>query len=898
MGGAAGHMAHPFDCREVRNGQDLINFYIKAVNTIPLYQGIEKSGQPNPASVKLDGVNASFRLQKTSGGSGFMFVHDRGATSDRSDVGRIDYAGITPDNALERFKNPEHGMIQVVNLMSKVLNHDLMRLKPYIEALGVFENGIGPEGVSFNAEFYSNADEERNIRSIKNVTDYNQSFIAIHGLQDFHTEETISKRGKTTTSRKTRGYYWQTQDEINELLNKKDQLQTQGQDISEVDALIAEKNRELYKRQNEHQEILNKLGNAIAENANTLDLPINVHTKIGLQFKEGLTREDVLRKIEEELNKPVPYNYKKIDEHKSIGPTVINEQTGMAQARSLKDLLLQVKQNPAHVAYYPDEFKKTNKDGTVSPATADVKVNSEFSQRHANKAGKPLSSRQSAFAKKIYMDVMEDGPKTGLGVGDVAVDDDDKSFEAINSAVILWHAVRKIGNVLKESVVADTDLGLPMSEQEGIVIQSEKMCDGITFKFTGEFIVEGSESEFRKDTTPQLNENKIKYGELLESFAIEAFPVHEQQEQYVILIPGGFKPPTGGHYSMIKQYEKKSNIVKVFVVTGQKPREGITFQQSKAIFDIYGGFSDKVEFKNADAYPSPTTACYELIKNPKFTNQFSGASFSLGAGDKGGDPERIQALVEYFKARPELVDVEVVAYPPAEALIVDGEPASASRMRSAFANGDWETFKKLLPNESFYDNVVQVLNSQIGGEAENFLQKETLFSLVDEVLFEEKTKASKAGQQRVSKKIGYLVGKEKKDQAHAAAIAYSMEKRGELEKNRKHSVEEEKENNETLTEIEEDKLRGLIYNLVNNIIKTTPELNPVNVQDAGDDFEEVRDTIVSTILDQIKDIAGEYPIKDETGEEIEESASMSGGAIAGFSGNLGPNKKEQKNDKK
>ena len=38
MGGAAGHMAHPFDCREVRNGRDLINFYIKAVNAIPLYE--------------------------------------------------------------------------------------------------------------------------------------------------------------------------------------------------------------------------------------------------------------------------------------------------------------------------------------------------------------------------------------------------------------------------------------------------------------------------------------------------------------------------------------------------------------------------------------------------------------------------------------------------------------------------------------------------------------------------------------------------------------------------------------------------------------------------------------------------------------------------------------------
>ena len=44
-----------------------------------------------------------------------------------------------------------------------------------------------------------------------------------------------------------------------------------------------------------------------------------------------------------------------------------------------------------------------------------------------------------------------------------------------------------------------------------------------------------------------------------------------------------------------------------------------------------------------------------------------------------------------------------------------------------------------------------------------------------------KTKVSKAGKERVSKKIAYLVGKEKKDPDQAAAIAYSMEERGELQ---------------------------------------------------------------------------------------------------------------------
>ena len=51
-----------------------------------------------------------------------------------------------------------------------------------------------------------------------------------------------------------------------------------------------------------------------------------------------------------------------------------------------------------------------------------------------------------------------------------------------------------------------------------------------------------------------------------------------------------------------------------------------------------------------------------------------------------------------------------------------------------------------------------------------------------------KTKVSKAGKSRVSKKIGILISKEKMDPKQAAAVAYSMEKRGELKKGRKHSV--------------------------------------------------------------------------------------------------------------
>jgi hypothetical protein len=872
MGGAAGHMAHPFDCREVRNGRDLINFYVKAVNAIPEFQGVDDLGGRNPASLKLDGVNASFRLQKADDPVGFKFVFDRGATSDRSAVGKIDYAGITPDNALERFKNPEHGMIQVVNLMSKMLNHNLGRLKPFVQALGIFEEGIGPDGIFFDAEFYSNEDVEKEIKPIKNVTNYNQSFIAIHGLKDFYTEEKTSKRGQVTTSRKSRGFYWETQAEINTLLDQKDHAQADRRDTIEIDQMLAHKNSELFERQQEHQEILNNFAQAIAANAGELDLPFDVHTKIGLQFKEGMTRGTVLRKIEQVLETNVPYNYKKIDENRSVGPTVINEQTGQAQARTLKQLLLQATENPAHKNYYP-EFTKTDSSGKKVPESAMIKISSDMSQRHANIKGKPMAQKQSAFAKKIYMDIIEDGPRTGLGVADIGASEQD--FEAINNAVILWHAVRLIGNVLKESVIADVDFGLPVSEQEGIVIQSEKICDGIPFKFTGEFIVTGGESDFRKDAPPQVNETKIRYGELLESFMVEGEPVEQQKTQLVILIPGGFKPPTNGHFSMIKQYEERSDVSKVIVVTGFKPRKEpgltVTHEQSKAIFDIYGGFGDKVEFRDQGNWPTPMRTCYEYINNENFVSEFPGAVFALGASDKGGDKERIKAFYNYFQGKPSVAGAQVINYPPAKAFEVDGKAASATRMRKAFTAGDWETFKKLMPGDSFYDDVVQVLNRQSpntemgrGGSmvTENFLSTDSLFSLVDEVLLEKfvdrdcKKKDGTSGDCAV---ISHETNKQKAcyDDCETAAAAIHSEQK-DLKQN---------EYNDILTEEEVDALDTMLAHFIK--------------QKMGSEFDigELSDEIVGKLVAQWEAFSGEEQL-----EEISAMGGVGGGAVEGFAG--------------
>ena len=731
MGGAAGHMAHPFDCREVRNGRDLINFYVKAVNAIPLYEETDFDTDSHSTSLKLDGVNASFRLQPANNSAGFTFVIDRGSKSSTTPEGILDRAGITPDNSMARFNprgnRPDHGMIQVVKHLHQMLNHDLEKLKPYVEALGIFDQ-IGPDGVFFDVEYYTNADDpdgpnaERGYQRIGNVVPYNQNFIAIHGMKDFFTQEKISARGKVTTTRQSRGFYWRTNEEINDLLTKKDELVAQGQDVSEIDRLISEKNKELGVKKREHQVILDNFGKALAEHANELDLDFNVHTKIGLQFQQGISREIVLKRIDDALNRELEgFAYKKINEHKSIGPTVINEQTGEVRGRTLKELILAIDENPAHIAYYPDEIKKANKKGEMAPVKGMIIANPEWVAKHR----KPKNGRQSPFAKQFHQDVFKsDGEPTGVGAFDLG--SDEISGKAINSAVLMWEAVKVIGQVLKEAVVADTDLGVPVGQQEGIVIQSSKICDGIAFKFTGDFITGGQASPYRKDTPETVSEKTIRYGQLLESYMAEDKTLLEDKQPVVVLIPGGFKPPTNGHYSMIKQYEKRPDVLKVIVVTGFKPRKEpgltVTYGQSKAIFDIYGGFSDKVEFRDQGSWPTPMRTCYELINDEKFVSDFAGATFAMGASDKDGDKQRITGFYNHFQNKPSKTGAQVVDYEPAEAFEVDGEPASATRMRKAFVGGDWEKFKSFLPHESFYDNVVQILNNQEGGPVnENFL---------------------------------------------------------------------------------------------------------------------------------------------------------------------------------
>jgi len=163
MGGAAGHMSHPFDLPTVRNGPDLIKFFEDAATLLT-------SG---PGSVKIDGVNVSFKLVDTPRGKEFAV--------DRGSLKHIDVEGITADRVGERFAEG-HGMRPAITELLSIFNEALPNIGPELKKLGLYDDPT----VFFNTEY---------VKGTTNVLQYDEDFLAIHGVNQFY-EKQSRIRGK------------------------------------------------------------------------------------------------------------------------------------------------------------------------------------------------------------------------------------------------------------------------------------------------------------------------------------------------------------------------------------------------------------------------------------------------------------------------------------------------------------------------------------------------------------------------------------------------------------------------------------------------------------------------------------------------------------------------------
>ena len=754
MGGAGGHMWHPFDCPDVNSGQDLISFFQRSIESI----------KRNPAALKIDGVNLSFRLRENPNTpTGFEFVIDRGSMKP------LDVEGVTADNADQRFVLPDgspHGMVEATRILLGIFNAAIPEIMPELEQLGMTQD-TGPFSLYFNTEFV--------LKKI-NVKEYPFNFIAIHGVNKFEQKGPKSRHGVGT----------------------------------EVD-----------------QALLDGIREKVQIFANERDF--RVYTNIPTAFNNTVLLEDA-------LNKEFTIVYKSFatdpEEPSELG-------AGEGSTKPLKVWLTNVGNNPVN--------QKVN-------------ISDKMRKIYPN-----MGKAQTPYAKNIYLEVLK-----GTAISDIALGPED--IESIVDAVVVMHATRLLGNAVLDALESD-EFG-SARKQEGVVVKDPEICGGSAFKFTGDFIVGGLLGS-------AFNEAKYRKGKLIKETTL--YRENEEEEdtkQFIILVPGGFKPPTVGHYKMIKYYEKMPEIRKVFVVTGPKAREGVTLQQSKEIFDVYGGFSDKTDFITTSD-PTPLTSCYELVKKEDFTNQFPNLNFSVGASDKEEDEKRIKDFVNYFIKNDSLTNVNVKYYPPAPAYEVDGEPASASRMRKAYRNEEWETFKKMLPDESVYNEVVTILNNQQGAVvSENFLLAVPPQSfLVEKMTKKEKNKKEKIvmGMKKDAASLEKKYGKDWEKVMYATATKQAIA--------------------EDISPETDEMIRNAVKEMLAGVITRIPEFNSPSISVAQKTA--IGEPLVDAIAAQLSRAAGNVvgveqekelsSSQEEESQEIEdkleEMSAMGAGAVGGHSGN-------------
>ena len=171
MGGAAGHMRHPFDLNHVNTGDDLIKEF----------ENIKKFVNESPVAIKIDGTNVSFKIIQPerpglTGDSAKEFAVDRGSTK------LIDIKGVTLNNLSERF--PEgHGMRSAITTLLNVFNEALKTkdIQSDLEKLGLWDDPTK----FFNTEY---------VMQTTNVVKYDTNFVAIHGINQFY-EKVNSRTG-------------------------------------------------------------------------------------------------------------------------------------------------------------------------------------------------------------------------------------------------------------------------------------------------------------------------------------------------------------------------------------------------------------------------------------------------------------------------------------------------------------------------------------------------------------------------------------------------------------------------------------------------------------------------------------------------------------------------------
>ena len=175
-------------------------------------------------------------------------------------------------------------------------------------------------------------------------------------------------------------------------------------------------------------------------------------------------------------------------------------------------------------------------------------------------------------------------------------------------------------------------------------------------------------------------------GRYLASIILEA----EEDSPTIALFPGAFKPPHKGHVDVVKQLLKASD--QVVILISPKTREGITADESVAIWNLYkdkGLFNGSVEIKISPVTPIGET--YDVVED----NPDTEFRVAFGKGE-----------ISRYKSIEKFPNVKIF-----DAGTIEG--IDATNLRLAIVNNNEEEIAKYIPDGISVDEFLQAIGEQV-----------------------------------------------------------------------------------------------------------------------------------------------------------------------------------------
>ena len=320
-----------------------------------------------------------------------------------------------------------------------------------------------------------------------------------------------------------------------------------------------------------------------------------------------------------------------------------------------------------------------------------------------------LNSKVDTGLEKLGSDFISwmEGKKTLTGQKKINVE----SYITENKEIydIVWEIVTLTMNI-KDDIVSkiDTQGGLPFSQTLG----DEEVGEGYVLSDAGKLIKLVDRSKFTKANRAVVREENELDPDYVDDLESQIADVEDAMTH--VFIPGGFKPPHKGHLSLLTKAIEKYPSATIHITSGPTERtEGdleIGAEQAKQVWQKYiekYGINNKVELDYFDRFEtnrkkkdgsSITSASPFLRIGLRMENELEPNSTVVVVSPFNEHISFVKGAAEYLNANKG----KSFTFEPMKVGLIEKEPGvkfSATQMRKAISENDFETFKTFMPEK-------------------------------------------------------------------------------------------------------------------------------------------------------------------------------------------------------